>query len=161
MPDASYWTPEKREEQRQRALALKEEGKWGGAVGGRASGEARRRASGSLSERIEDPETVDEMWDALKAGLDKRQPIAVRQRTVDRMLKIAEEERKALKEERREDERQSREELFGSLAGAFIEALGRRPGDVDTGESFEIIEGTARELTVGSDGEEREDWSAD
>jgi hypothetical protein len=133
------WTEEEKEEQRQRMLALHEEGRAGGQFGKLGGRPKKKRPQERMAERARDE--GDYFYDKLIEVIENGR-MGDRRQAIMNILEIVESERKIEVEEEQRFEDRSRTELVEDVRGQLAELLRRRviatPGDIIDGRATEI-----------------------
>ncbi len=135
------WTEEEKEEQRQRMLALHEEGRAGGQFGKLGGRPKKKRPQERMAERAR--EQGDYFYDKLIEVIENGR-MGDRRQAIMNILEIVEAERKIEVEDEKRFEDLRRDELVEVVSGQLGELLRRRvivdPGDVIDGRATEISE---------------------
>lgn len=137
------WTEEEREEQRQRMLALHEEGRAGGEFGKLGGRPRKKRASEEIANRVsaEAEEYFERMDDIAKNGRN-----AESLKAIQTLLAVEENERQIEVEEQRHYEELNKTQLIEVVRAQYAELLRRRVID----ESGVPVEGGLREISASA-----------
>ena len=136
------WTEEEKEEQRQRMLALHEEGRAGGQFGKLGGRPRKKRPQERMAERAR--EQGDYFYDKLIEVIENGR-MGDRRQAIMNILEIVENERKIEVEEEKRFDDLKRDELIDAVREQFAELIRRRViidprGSID-GRATEISEG--------------------
>ena len=138
----SYWTPERREAQREQAKRLIAAGRLGGREFGKMGGRPKvKTATQLLAEKARD--RAEKMDRKLNGMLDDRSPV-VQAMAIDRYLAAEAKVEKDMREDERELAKLNSEELDTVLIELLMEATGQVPEE-------DAIEGDAVEVHDGND----------
>lgn len=135
------WTEEEKEEQRQRMLALHEEGRAGGQFGKLGGRPRKKRPQERMAERARDE--GDYFYDKLIEVIENGR-MGDRRQAIMNILEIVEKERQIEVEEEKRFDDLRRDELVSVVSGQLEQLLARRvignAGDVIDGRATEVSE---------------------
>lgn len=139
----SYWTPERREEQRQRALTAQAEGKWGGGAGFHRK--RTKKAQEILAEKFQNE--ADQIWNKVWAMIEQSKDKRLQLEAIRELMKMEDWSVKNAREDVKEFRKLSGAQLDDRLLELMGDSLGLDFSQFKAQQQIpEVIDGVATEL---------------